>query len=391
MTSRRNPWAQRVRPLTRAALGAVAIALAAGVTSSAQASLIRSQQPYTTILGGTVVPLVSAGSPPDTPALRVDPNQATSPFSGVVSINVRYDGQSFICSGVLVSARDVVTAAHCVDTTGNGQKIDITQAGNDVRAVFNASTVVGDPGRAIVTADSVSMHPNYQGFGNCPYATPTDFCVNDDIAVIHLNQDAPSDAKQYRVFAGPVTTGQVATQVGYGRSGTGELGYTTGPDFRIKRRGENVMDLFDRDDETHFVSGPQEVWYADFDGTLPTGVQDTFCDILGVCTTVLANGDETNIGGGDSGGPSFLLDNGEYLLLGNNTFGGTFSGQIPGAFGTYFGGMLAGAYVDYLETATGGAIDTVGAFDPVPEPGTGALMLAGLGLFTAAVRRRKAT
>jgi hypothetical protein len=35
------------------------------------------------------------------------------------------------------------------------------------------------------------------------------------------------------------------------------------------------------------------VWYADFDGVLPTGTQDTFCDALDVCTTVRANVDET--------------------------------------------------------------------------------------------------
>ena len=38
------------------------------------------------------------------------------------------------------------------------------------------------------------MNPDYDGFGNCPYATMTEFCVNDDIAVIHLSQDAPAEA-----------------------------------------------------------------------------------------------------------------------------------------------------------------------------------------------------
>lgn len=324
------------------------------------------------------MPLVTAGAPPDSPANRVDPNTAASPFSGVVSINIRYDGKSFICSGTLVSKRDVVTAGHCVDTDGNGKLIDLTAPGHDVRVVFNASETVGSPGRAVVTADKVSMNPNYQGFGKCPPGVIS-FCVNDDIAVVHLSQDAPDDAMIYRAYTGDINTGQRITMVGYGTTGDGINGYTADPDFRIKRSGQNVMDLFDRDDEMSFA-GMKEVWYADFDG----GGKDTFCTLLNVCTARLANDKEAGIGPGDSGGPSFLYADGEYFLVGNNTFGGTFAGQQPGTFGTYFGGMLIGGYADYLESATNGAIQTM-----VPEPETYALMLAGLAAVATAARRRR--
>ena len=321
------------------------------------------------------------GVPPDSPANRVDPNTPASPFSGVVSINIRYaNGSSFICSGALVSKRHVVSAGHCIDSNDNGVKIDITAPGNDVRVIFNSQPNPGDPGRAIITANHVSMHADYKGFGNCPVGVPG-FCVNDDIAVITMNADAPDTAKIYRAYTGPVATGQLITMVGYGRSGDGVSGFYVDPAFRIKRSGGNHMDLFDLNDEQNFVAGPQEVWYADFDGN----GQDTFCDLFGVCTPILANNVESALGGGDSGGPSFIFDNGEYLLVGNNTFGGTFQGQVPGTFGTYFGGMMVGAYGDYLEDATGGLIQTV-----VPEPETYALMLAGLGVIGAVARRRKA-
>jgi len=366
----------------RTALGALTIGLPVFLAAPAVAGVI-GYSPNGTTLGGTIVPLVVAGAPPDSPADRVDPNLPTSPFSGVVSINIRYDGESFICSGTLVSKRDVVTAGHCVDTDGNGHIVDISQpfsvSGKDVRVVFNSEPNPGDPGRAVITATGVSMHPDYQGFGNCPYATTTDFCVNDDIAVVHMGQDAPATAQIYKVYGGLIGTGALDNLVGYGRSGDGINGYTTGPDFRIKRSGQNIIDLFDANDETHFSSGPLEVWYSDFDG----GGKDYFCTTPGiaVCTSVLANDKEANIGGGDSGGPSFLFDGNEYLLFGNNTFGGTPKGAISGSFGTYFGGMLIAPYIDYLQGATDGAIQVV------PEPGT--LLLVGLGFAGFATRRRK--
>jgi len=332
-------------------------------------------------------PLIVAGDPngvpPDSPANRVDPNVPASDFSGVVSINIRYvenDVQlSFICSGTLVSSRDVVTAGHCLDIDGNGTLIDITQPFTDVRVVFNAGPTPADS--AVVTATEVSMHPDYEGFGNCPVGVPG-VCLNDDIAVVHLGQDAPANARIYSVLAGGIGVGQLDTLVGYGMSGDGINGYTVGPDFRVKRVGENVMDLFDLDDEQNFLAGPAEVWYSDFDGN----GEDTFCDLFLVCTPILANDREANIGGGDSGGPSFFLHGGEYFLMGNNTFGGTFDGQVPGAFGTIFGGMLIDPYIGYLQLASDGLIDVYA----VPEPATLSLILAGLGLARARARRRKA-
>ena len=84
-----------------------------------------------------------------------------------------------------------------------------------------------------------------------------------------------------------------------------------------------------------------------------------------------------------SGGPAFVNMYGELMLAANNTFSGTFAGQVPGTFGTFFGGIILGSYADYLQAATAGAITLV----PVPEPGY--LALFGLGLLALLAGRRR--
>ena len=340
----------------------------------------------------TVTPLINAGAPPDTPAARVDPNVPSSAFNGVVSINIRYmeNGQqlSFICSGTMITPTHAVTAGHCIDTTGNGNVIDITKPGNDVRVILNASSVVGSPGRAVITASKVFMNPNYNGFGVCPPGSSSEQCLNDDVAIIRLSQAVPDNITKYAISGTAPGTDSIFTMVGYGVSGTGLQGYTLPPDFRIKRSGANVFDLFDNDDEQNFsASSPMEVWYYDFDGTKDGFDRDTFCILFGVCSAQLANSVETHLGGGDSGGPSFMRDAmGNYFLVANNTFGGNFCGWpgespqnpcLDGDFGDFGGGVLLYSYLPWIHHI-------------VPEPGAlGLFALALLMMLSAASRRSR--
>lgn len=275
---------------------------------------------------------VPNGSPPDTPANRIDPNTETSDFAGVGSISVN-DPQagSFLCTGAAISPLHILTAGHCLDLSNTGT---ISILPENVKFYLNFGSNLSHT----IQATSLFVHPNYQGFANPNF--------NDDLAVITLSSSLPTGVPIYDLLRQPLLVGQTLTMVGYGVAGDGLNGHSSGTSsFTRKRVGKNNADSFQLDDENP-SSQRKEIFEFDFDGP------DSSTNSLGGLT--LGNEIETTFGPGDSGGPSFLEINNSLFLAGINTFTLNSPDTLPGTFGTTGGGMIVSSYTDWIDSVIAG-------------------------------------
>jgi len=332
------------------------VVLLAGASSLLQAGEILSHDTYGLLSGATATNYI-VGAPGLASPGNI--NDAAGPFrfprgiglDGTVGIIITKASGSFLCSGAMISAGAVLSAAHCfTDNLGNNNTTSVA-----VTAFPNGTTTSSTltaPGSEIYIPDA------YDG------SAISDF----DIAIIRLGASFGAGVDIYDTFGAFDTVSRSAyTNVGFGARGAGATGATLPAGSR--RRGFNNFDFFNS----------PGVLVSDFDNGL--GGNNASCYIAGVFCTSFDLGlgaFESSTAGGDSGGPVFLGGR----IVGVTSFGARIGSppDIDGVLNSTFGEFNGFVYTGFHE-------DWIASVLAIPEPGTWLLCVAGLGA-VAALRRR---
>lgn len=271
------------------------------------------------LLAGAAAPpchALMAGEPPDSPTARLDPNTADSPWTGVVSLSIRGN----VYSGVLLTSRAVLTAAHLLPP--DGVEIDV---------LFNVGADLSH--RIAVT--QVARHPAYRALNVNAGA--------HDLSLLTLARDAPATARRYPVATALPMPGIEIELVGYGASGRGSLGADVPANLALKRRGSNVIDQMVAPPDT---PGRPALYTFRFDAPTVTGPR--------VASASLGNSRETGLARGDSGSGAFVRTAAGWRLFGINTQVMRTDARAPlFAYGTIGLGQWVAAHLDWLQAALG--------------------------------------
>lgn len=221
--------------------------------------------------------MVTTVTTPSDPRNRAAAGQG---FDGVVRISVG----GFSGTGVLLyDGQALLTAAHLFNHGSVGTSVIFeTQAGNKTIA---ASRVLVQP-----------AHDAMQG--------------NNDLALVWLTAPAPVQAERYTIYRSKDELGQTMTMVGYGQTGTGDLGSVSTPTstpMRLKANNQFEADaallkaVFGRSISWSPTVGTQLM--ADFDNG--SSASDALGRLLALPGLGLGS-NEGLIAPGDSGGPAFI-------------------------------------------------------------------------------------
>ncbi|MGB7158523.1 MAG: trypsin-like serine protease [Tepidisphaeraceae bacterium] len=268
-----------------------------------------------------------------------------------------YSTGSLFGSFTLIAPQWALTAAHVVDTDGDGLVSDETIA-NDTLRIGSQSRTAAE----VIVPTGINGNRGWNGDINAGF----------DIALVRLTTPFTgiTPASIYTSFQ---ELGKTVTQVGFGQSGTGKTGSTGASG--TKRAGDNVVD------QLKLFSNGATALIWDFDEPSPR----TSPNFSGSSSPLDM---EYLIGSGDSGGGSFIFENDAWRLAGVHS--GTYDFyNYPGAAdngSTYGDGALITRVAAYQQFIASN-IPELAAL--VPEPG-GLALLGFAGVLAMRRRTRRA-
>lgn len=260
-----------------------------------------------------------------------------------IFVDIPGEGLGQNCTGTLINARTVLTAAHCV-ADGSNQVVQSNVESTRLRFSSDPMNVASPHDRAI---RDLVFHADY--FGN----------AHRDLALITLDRPVRGLAPVQLAPAGyALTHGQLATIVGYGLAGTGtepgrpaDPAWPRLPGYDDARRRIAVTQIGQVDP----LTGRIRAQFRD-----PLSPDDP--NVYGLTGPVPEMHGEPE--GGDSGGPLFVWSGQGWLQVGTVIGGG--GGLYGGAgYGSTDSWTYLPMYADWLQQNVAGLLADVSA-RPVP-------------------------